>query len=122
MTAMKKTVAVPNALILVLDSIAGELPDGMKGSLFAATTSCVAIGCRSDCNGETEIVVGSTLEVDPGEPPQFERLLDTPSRRLAVQTVLGETIAELPVARQRTMIRVWVNDYREPDRIIVAVE
>jgi hypothetical protein len=44
----------------------GAIPESMGGALIASTGSCAAIGCQSDVDGETEITLGPTQEIDPG--------------------------------------------------------
>jgi len=114
-------IAPPNSVVLVADPSDGEIPDTMGGSLIAATNSCVAVGCRSEADGETEFTLGRTDEVDPGSRPAFEGNLKTPNRKIAVRSVLSKTILEAPVPQQHTTIRVWVNDPKEPDNVIVGI-
>ncbi len=119
--ATSAKVAPPNSVVLVTDPSNGEIPRTLGGSLIAATSSCVAIGCRSEVDGETEFTLGTTREVDPGNRPAFEGELKTPSRKIAVRSVLGQTILEAPVQQEQTTIRVWLNDPKEPDRVIVGI-
>ena len=119
--ATSAKVAPPNAMVLVADPSGGEIPKTMTGALIASTSSCITVGCRSDVDGETEFTLGRTREVDPGDRPAFEGKLKTPNRKIAVRSVLGRTILETPVPQQQTMIRVWVNDPKEPNRVIIGV-
>jgi hypothetical protein len=93
----------------------------MGRSLIAATSSCIAVGCRSESDGETEFILGTTGDIDPGLHPAFEGMLKTPNRKVAVRSVLGKTILEATVSELQTKIRVWVNDPKEPDRIIIGI-
>ena len=112
----------PDSLILIADSgSGGVIPESMSGSLVAWTDSCVAVGCQSDIDGDTEFTLGETKDVDPGGRPAFQGKLKTPNLKLALRTVLGETILETPVAAQDTMVRVWANDLSEPDHVIVGI-
>lgn len=120
--ATSARIAPPNSLVLVADPSGGEIPETMAGSLIASTSSCIAVGCRSDVDGETEFTLGSTREVDPGNRPAFEGKLNTPNRKIAVRSVLGQTILEATVPQQQTTVRVWVNDPKEPDKVIVGIE
>jgi len=115
-------VAPPNSLVLISDSSGAEIPETMAGSLIASTNSCIAVGCQSDVDGETEFTLGTTREVDPGDKPVFQGMLKTPNRRVAVRSVLGHTILETPVTQEQTTVRVWVNDPKEPDRVIVGID
>jgi hypothetical protein len=94
----------------------------MSGELFASTGSCVAVGCRADADGETEFIMGSSKDVDPGDDPAFQGIIMVPTNMVAIQSVLGETILEFPVDKAHASIKVWVNDASEPDRIIVGID
>lgn len=119
--ATSTRLAPPNSLILVEDSNGGEIPDSMNQSLIAATDSCIAVGCRAEDDGETEIVLGDCSDVDTGEQPFFDGVLRTPSRKLVVRTVLGVTLLEMPVSKTETRLKIWANDPAEPDRIAVGI-
>ncbi len=112
---------LPNALALVLDSLGGEIPASMSGASITSTESCIAVGCRSDADGETEIVIGTAREVSPGVAPAFEGPLATPSRRIEVQTVGGSRLLALDVPGVETLVRIWTNDAREPDKVIIGI-
>jgi hypothetical protein len=113
--------APPNSLVLIEDPSGGNVPASMAGSLVASTMSCIAVGCKSEADGETEFRLGAVSEVDPGNRPVFQGALETPTRKVSLRTVLGHTILEMPVAGKRTMVRVWANNPKEPDKIIVGV-
>ena len=113
--------APPNSMIFVEDSRGGRIPDSMNQSLISATESCIAVGCQAEDDGETEIVLGYCNNVDTGELPVFDGVLQTPSRKLVVRTVLGTTLLEMPVPRAETKLRVWANDRTEPDQIAVGI-
>jgi hypothetical protein len=113
--------ALPNSLILIEDSKGGEIPNSMNNSLVVATSSCIAIGGRSEDDGVTEVVLGSYSKVDPREPPIFEGWIETPSRELTVKTVLGATMLKMHVPTHETRLMIWVNDSFEPDHIIIGI-
>jgi hypothetical protein len=115
-------IAPPYSLILIEDARGGEIPASMaNGSLIASTDSCVAVGCRSEVDGDSEFILGETRDVDPGDQPIFQGTLKTPSLRIALRSVVDQTILEMPVPQNETMIRVWVNDPNEPNRVIVGI-
>lgn len=119
--AASMRLAPPHSVVLIEDSIGGEIPTSMKRSLIVATDSCIAVGCRAEDDGETEIELGQCSSVDTGAQPEFEGLLSTPSRKLVVRTVQGVTLLEMPVQSAETKLRIWVNDPSEPDRIAVGI-
>jgi hypothetical protein len=114
--------APPNSIVLIEDPRGGEVPTTItKGELIAATESCLAVGCQSFVDGETRFTLGRVPDVDPGTKPAFDGLLKTPTRQVAVRSVLGETILQASVAQDLTNIVVWVNHPTEPDEVVVGV-
>jgi len=114
-------IAPLNSLVLIADPRGGKIPDSMRGSLIVSSSSCIAVGCRSEVDGETEITLGAMQEVDPGDRPAFEGQLETPSRSVVVSTVHGQVILEASVQDRDTRVRVWVNDLDEPNRVTIGV-
>jgi hypothetical protein len=113
--------APPYSVILIEDSGGGEIPSSIKmttGSLIASTDSCIAVGCRSYVDGDTEFTLGQTHDVDPGDHPILEAIfqgkLKTPNLKIVLRSVAGRTILEASVPQQETVVRVWVND--QPSR------
>ena len=66
-------VAPPYSLVIVEDAAGGTHPDPetLRHSHIVASDSCVAIACLMAQDGETEITLGSTSEVDSGSPQLF---------------------------------------------------
>lgn len=114
-------IAPPNSLLLVAGTGGGEIPESFGGAMIASTSTCIAIGCRSEADGETEVILGRAEEIDPGDNPCFEDFLETPTRRILIRTVLGDTLLEAPVPDVRTGLRIWLNDNAEPDRIMIGI-
>lgn len=111
----------PYSLILLLDPIKGVVPQTLTGGLVAATSSCVAVGCRAEDDGSTKIKLGPADRVDPGYEPVFRGEIETPSRVLEIQSAVGTTLLRTPVKGYRTLVSIWVNDYQEPDEISVGI-
>ncbi len=114
--------APPNSLVLVKDLGDADIPRSMSNSLIVSTNSCVAVGCLSELDGDTNFTLGPTREVDPGYPSKFEGMVATPSRQIVLQSVLGEIVLEQLVPEFETRIRIWVNDANEPDSVIVGID
>ena len=122
MTPISSSIAVPNALIVIIDAESKiQVPQWEIGSLVACTDSCVVVACRPDVDGETELTLGRAADVDPGRRPIFEGELATPSRRITVGTVFGDTALETVVPSLRTRIAVWANSAAEPDNIVIGL-
>ena len=114
-------VAPPQSLILIADPSGGEIPATMSGLAIAATDSCIAVGCRSDVDGDSEFILGETGYVSLGGEPAFQGRLKTPHRKVTLRTVTGQKILEAPVLQQEITVRVWTNDSSEPDQVVVGI-
>lgn len=119
MTTHIKT-APPNSLILIAASLSADIPDSMGKNAIAATPSAVAVGCLMSQDGETEIILGRSSEVDPGAKPSFDGTIETPNRTIAVWTVESKRLLRANVPSTRTRVRVWRNHPTEPNRIAVG--
>ena len=92
----------------------------MNRSLVASTGTCIAVGCRSEADGETEIIIDDRDGPDVGELV-FDGVLPTGSRKLVVSTVSGAVLLEAQVPDTDTRLRIWANDRTEPDRILIGI-
>jgi hypothetical protein len=115
-------VAPPNSLLFISDPNGGVGPEYVKGKLVLATSTCISVGCRAFIDGETQVFLGSASELDPGRPPAFDGMIETPNRKVVVSTVEHETILEILVPGTRTHVRIWVDHPTEPDNVIIGVE
>lgn len=120
---MKNTIRIapPHSLILIEDSLSGQIPDSMNQSLVSATESCIAVGCRAEDDGETEIYLGHHLNSNIGVQLVFDGVLQTSSRKLAVRTVLGTTLLEMDVLETYTRLIILTNSPTEPDHIAIVI-
>jgi hypothetical protein len=114
-------VAAPKGLVLIEDSGGGELPDARPGQLVAATATTWAVGCAA--GAATEITLGQFGLVPAGATiPAFDGWLETPTRTLAVRTVLGATLLEVTVPTAKTRVRVWTNRPVDPTELTIGVD
>lgn len=113
--------APPNSVVLIEDLGGGDIPVSLNDSLVVSTVSCIAIGCRAEYDGETEIVIDDFDHVDPGTELVFDGTLRTDSLRLVVRTMLGRVLLEAPVPSGETRVNIRVDDTNEPGRIVVGV-
>lgn len=114
--------APPSSLVLVKDFGKVDVPESMSGLSITATSSCIAVGCRSETDGETNFALGFVTEVNPGYAPAFDGKLKTPNQKIVLETVLGQKMLELPVFAREASVKIWVNDPNEPDVVIVGIE
>ncbi len=121
----RQTVAAPpNSVVLVMDYVSGEPPESMGGRLVSVTDTCVAVGTMAEQSGETRL----TLTDDPlnselsGLTLVFDGKLRSTSGEVALVTALNQVLLSIPAPSKEMRVRVWVNDYTEPDRVAVVVE
>jgi hypothetical protein len=93
----------------------------VRDRLILSTPSCISVNCYPEQDGPTEVVLGKTQEVDPGDNPVFDGDLETPHRTVTVSTVEGNAILESKVPETRTHVRIWVSHPRWPDKVIVGL-
>ena len=91
----------------------------MGSGVVSSTDSCVAVGCRQDFDGPTEIHFGPASDVAPQGALVFDGELRTPSRELSVCSVKNDKLLSARVDADRTRVRVFVNDLSEPDCVHV---
>ena len=114
--------APPNSIVVIEDAAGGGVPKTISpGSIIAFTDSCIAVGCRSEVDGDTEFVLGPAAEVDPGYRPVFEGNLTTPSRKVVLKSIFDEVMLQEVVRCSKSSVRIWANDQTEPDMVIVGI-
>ena len=111
-----------NSLLFVSDPDGGTAPTPIRGPMILSTPSCISFRCYPEQDGPTEIVLGHAQEIDPGGDPAFEGDLETPNRAVVVSTVDRQTILAMKVQDLSTHVRIWPNDPRWPDRVIIGLE
>jgi hypothetical protein len=116
------SIAPPNSLLFISDVDGGAPPRPVRGGRILATESCVSIACFPSIDGETSISLGPSREVDPGTPPAFDGILETPTRSIVVSTVENKAVLREDVQNSTCRVRVWVNKVSMPDQIIVGFE
>jgi hypothetical protein len=112
-----------NSLLFIKDAHGRDLPIIDRNGPIWSTRSCVAVGCMPDCDGPTEVIIGDTaaLQISSGKLV-FDACLDTPTRKLVVETVLGEKILEQNVPGPTTHVRIWTDGSLDTDRVIIGLE
>ncbi len=112
----------PNALLLVMDTTVGIVPESMEGSLVTNTKSCIAVGTRAPSEGETEVILRHGIgEASFLQIKAFDGVIETPSQTITICTVYGEVVVENRVSSKTSRIVVWVDDVAEPTKVEVQV-
>jgi hypothetical protein len=118
-------ISPPNAILLIMDPGNAEavIPQSMNDGLVAATRSCVVVGTQAFVDGETAVSLCFDWE---GPPEDLMRVFDgsvlTPQRKLAVMTSELETVLERDVEQSEVSISIWVDDLKNPARVIVRAQ
>ena len=115
-------ISPPNSLLLVMDRSVGIVPDSMEDGIVVSTTTCVAVGTLAETDGQTRIILtDENVMLFDDYSLIFEGILQTPSKRLSICTVMDEEVLSLEVSRPKIQITIWVNDDSEPNEIFVLV-
>jgi hypothetical protein len=72
---------IPNGVFFISDPKGTDVPEWDGPLRVAATASCIAVACEHEQEGEAELTLGETKEVDPGQFPIFLGTLLTRCRR-----------------------------------------
>ena len=112
--------SAPEARVLIEDSGGGEPPLTIPGQLVASTANSIAVGCAA--SAMTEVAIADIALIPASAATRvFEGRLETPTRRLAVRTVLGATLLEVVVPSTNTQLRIWANAPTEPTVLTIGV-
>jgi hypothetical protein len=114
-------IAPPNSLLVISDRNGGKPPYPVWGAQILSTPSCVTVACYPSQDGETEVTLGAAHIVDPRTRPAFDSMLETPSHVVVVSTIEGETILREPVGAPFTRVRIWVNNPKFSDKVIIGL-
>lgn len=113
--------APPNSIVFVSD-VDGEPPEHWDNELIHHSSSCVSVGCYPEIDGETELTLAPATE--PVSGPEFELVFDgmiaTPGRQVIISDIDAKRLLSTSVSGLETRIRVWVNDPKLPDKVVVG--
>ncbi|MBX9776849.1 MAG: hypothetical protein K2Y71_20920 [Xanthobacteraceae bacterium] len=112
----------PYSLIFISDPEGGTTPECSPPAPYWATPSCIAVGCLMYQDGDTQVTLGQAREMNLPGRPIFDGLLDTPNRKVNVETAEGELVLQADVSKKITRVRIWTNARSEPDRIVIGLE
>jgi len=116
-------IAVPNGLLFVRDSKIRNVPDfDDEQASFWSIATCVMIACLVDREGETDIAVGAADHVAQTRPPALDRILETPSRKIILEIVPGETVHEVSTMNDKIRIRIWTDGrHRSAESVVIGL-
>ena len=122
MTLDRTKIRVPNGVLFISDPQGGKMPEPVRGAMFLATPSCIGFGCKIDCEGETEIVMGPARGFGRHDAPAFQGTLATPNRAVVVSTTDKRAVLKTSVSTASTHLAIWVNNPTEPDKVMIGLE
>ncbi len=121
MKATSIDIAVLNSLLFIRDPDLKDIPEMDSQSAVWSTSSCIAVSCLPDSDGETKVTIGPGEQVGLDGEPLFDGWIDTPSKTLIIETVLAEPVLQTYVASDRTRIRIWTDGHPDTEFVVVGV-
>lgn len=112
----------PNSVVVVCggDDIVREWPDWSEAKfLVAATADAILVGTYPSSDGPTTLVLTDENGLIDGAMIAWEGVLPTPLGELKVSTCEGGVLGVIVGRETWTFLRIWLNDERWPDRIVV---
>jgi hypothetical protein len=116
-------ISPPNSILFVLDPTnkSAAIPTYIDGKLVSSTESCVSVATLPDIDGETEISLESSRNLHSDLNEVFSGKVSTPGSKIAIVTSQLQKLLEMPVSQDKTMVRIWANDQKEPNKIVVGI-
>ena len=114
-------IPVQNCLLVVADERIRDIPDIDRHKAVWSTASCILVSCMPDSDGATHVTIGSAKDIIQDGELIFDNPLETPSRKLVVETVLGKKVFQIDVPNSRTRVRIWTNGIRFTDKVTIGV-
>lgn len=114
-----------NGIVFVYGDSDVEVPADRldrRTSLIAASDDALIVCVKAEVDGETELTVGASSEIDPGWTPAFVGFVNTPFHLILVETVDQRILVRQDVALKRTALRVWFSHPRWPDRVLIGID
>jgi len=117
----KITIAPENSILFISGTRESEIPEITRGSKLWSTNTCVAFGTFPEQDGKTSIILGKIEDVSPGHPPDMETFIETPKRRLAVETVGQDIVLETSVPNLKTRVAIWLSHPHWPEEVRIGL-
>jgi hypothetical protein len=77
------------------------------------------VQCLVDSEGETNVTIGAANQVAPPRRPVFDRVMETPSRKIILEIVPGETVHEMNLLADKNRVRIWTDGRHQCARAVV---
>jgi hypothetical protein len=122
MTMRSAMVRPVNSIVFISDPSTMRGPEWVDGAMVWGDSTSILVCCFPEIDGPTRIVLGAGAEVDPGEAPAFDGLLDTFNRKVVITTVDEEVVLSADVRSPRTRVRVWLSHPQWPETVTVGLD
>lgn len=119
------TISPPNSIIFLYDQSnpSIEVPAYTPGEIVAANITCISVGTLSAADGETTITLTDDVQsIDDIGVLTFDGVLQLPGSELSVCSSHNEKLLTMKLPTSQARVRIFVNDDREPDNIIVQAQ
>jgi hypothetical protein len=122
MKSISMRVAVLNSLLFIRDRSIEDIPQVDGNGAAWSTSSCIAVSCLPDCDGDTEIMIGPAKDVARTGIPLLDSQLHTPSRTVIVESVTRQVLLVMHVPHADTRVRIWTNGHRATDTVVIGLD
>ena len=116
------SVEVPNGILFIRDPAFWDFPEPQREGAVWANSRGICMSCMHEQEGPTDVTVGAASAIKGTEHLKYDGQLETPSRRVLVAIVPGETILEQKVLNTKTRVRVWTDGHPATATVIIALE
>jgi hypothetical protein len=117
----KVAYSFPHGLLYIEDSRARHTPHPIWRSRIMFTPTSIAIGCLHGQEGDTTVILGSALDVNPMDSPWASGLLETKSGVISLVTTHGDVVMKVNVDEELTPIRIWLNQPEQADEVRIGL-
>jgi hypothetical protein len=110
----------PYAVLLIEGAKRSEIPQSFNQQLFAATNTCIAVGCTEEGEGTTVSFAWTEALAMPRPQSKrmwFSSVLETPDRQVVLRAIDGDSYAALRVQSVRTTVSILANDEVQPSAL-----
>ena len=120
------TLSLPHPIIFLLDVSNKQIqvPEYVAGVVTAATNSCISVNTQAVVDGDVTIRLGKAISDDQKTGCQmvFQGEVCTPGMRLAVVTSKRDTILDIDVPSDKTIVAISVDDPNGASLIVIEVQ
>lgn len=116
-----KDIRAAGSFVVIADDLFADMPKFVDGPRrLWSNSACVGVGTLVDADGVTNLQI-SDGEFETTLPLVFEGQITSPSGRVGVSDANLVEFGAVQVVGPSAHIRVWANDPREPDKILISI-